>query len=397
MIPKRFSIWLVGLALVGLIGMLAGCSNTASVALTGSSWPGVTVSDDTIYLAAGPRVYAIRSSTGETLWAFPEQIRRGQTFYAPPAVSDDLVVVVDYVNSVFALDRDIGTEKWAFQGGARFIGGAVIGEKYVYAGSTAGVLYALDRETGNEVWSFAAAREIWATPLLDAETNTLYVTSLDRHVFALDAETGELKWQFPEEGADEGDVPMGAIAGTPSLYDGVLYFGSFNNRVYALDATTREVLWTYTTSNWVWSSPVKDEQTGLLIGGDLDGHIFALDPNTGRAVWTFSAEGPVVSPPAIGELDGERVLYATSGDTKLYILRVSDGTQAVAPVTVEAQFTTRFLFFPTGTTTRNIPLLAPPILHGDLILIGAHQGDHPLIALDRDALVERWAFSPPSS
>ncbi len=386
------------LALVGLIGLLAGCSgDSTSAVLAGSSWPGVSVRDDTVYLAAGPRVYAIRPSTGELLWAFPEQIRRGQTFYAPPAVSDDLVVVADYQSSVFALDRQTGTEKWEFQVGARFIGGAVIGEKYVYIGSTRGVLYALDRGTGNEVWSFAAAREIWATPLLDTESGILYVTSLDRHLFALDAETGDLRWQFPAQGADEGNAPMGAIAGTPSLYDGVLYFGSFNNRVYALDAATQEVLWTYTTSNWVWSSPIKDEESGLLIGGDLDGHVFALDPQTGREVWTFSTEGPVVSAPAIGERNGERVLYVTSGDAKLYVLRVNDGSPAATPASIEAQFTTRFLFIPTGTATRNIPLFAPPVLYDDLILIGAHQGDHPLIALDRETLVERWAFSPPSS
>jgi outer membrane protein assembly factor BamB len=393
LITRKLSL---GLVLIALAIGLAGCSSAATV-LSGTSWPGVTASDEAIYVAYGAQVYAVSPESGNRLWAFPSEPERGRTFYAPPAVAPELVVVTDYVGSVFAIDPATGMQKWAFESSpaARFIGGAVIGDEYVYAGAVDGTLYAINRDTGTKAWQFRAPRsgngqhDIWSTPLLDGDT--LYFTSLDGHLYALDAQNGALLWQFPA--ADE--PAIGAMAGTPAIHEGVLYFGSFNDRVYALDTRTRQVVWTYTTTNWVWSTPVIDPEANLMIGGDLDGHVFALDLPSGQPRWTFDAGGPVVGTPALGELtDGQSVAYVTSGDSYLYILNVEDGTQARAATSIKAEFTTRFLFFPTGTTERPIPIFASPVLYNDSILIGAHQGSYPLYALDRETLLQRWAFDP---
>ncbi len=383
------------LALAGLsVILLTGCSGGNQAVLAGSSWPGVAVTDDTIYLAFGPGVYAINPETGLKKWSFPDRAARGQTFYAPPAVTDDIVVVGDYTGNLFALNPDTGSEVWTFQPQprSRFVGGAAIGEQYVYAGTVAGVMYALDRDTGAEAWKFAADRDIWSAPLLAGET--LYFTTLDRHLYAVDAKTGDMIWQFPEGGTpDEGSL-VGPMVGTPMLYGGVLYFGSFNNRVYALDADTRELLWTYDTANWVWSSPVLDEETGLLIGGDLDGKVFALDHETGEEVWTFETDGPVVSTPALSDREGQRVAYVTSGDSRVYTLAVADGSPADTPLSVTVEFTQRFLFIPTGSTIRPVPVYAPAVLTDDLILMGTHQGTRPLFAYERDTMRSLWVFDP---
>jgi outer membrane protein assembly factor BamB len=387
---------LAGLA--GLTLILGGCSGTTAM-LTGSSWPGIAATDDAIYLAFGPHVYAIDAETQSTVWTYPEQANRSQTFYARPAVGDDLVVVTDYTDKVTALDRTTGREVWTFASDrSRFIGGAALGDGLVYAGAVNGVLYALDYDTGREVWRFSADRDIWSTPLLDG--STLYVTSLDRHVYALNASDGTLLWQFPDNG-EEMEPRMGAIVGTPTLYEDVLYFGSFNNRVYALDTLTRQVLWTYNTSNWVWTSPVVDEETGLLIGGDLDGNVFGLDIATGAERWTFDAGGPVVGVPALDTReDGSRVLYVATGATEtsnLHTLNVGDGTRADTSVTLKAEFTSRFLFFQTGTSERTIPIYASPVISNGMLLIGADQGNYPLYALDRETLLEEWAYTPNNS
>ncbi|HEC23952.1 MAG TPA: hypothetical protein ENI95_13650 [Chloroflexi bacterium] len=393
---SKLRIWLLGAVLLVLGTLLAGCGSSSRAVLTGSSWPGFTVADDVVYIAFGPQVYAVDLATTNPIWSFPEEPQRGQAFYAPPAVDDDLVVVGDYTNMLFALDRETGREVWSFQSGrARFIGGAVIGEEYVYAGAVDGTFYALDRETGEEVWSFAARRDIWSTPLLIGDT--VYVTSLDRHLYALDARTGDLRWQFPAPGEEDREPIMGALVGTPTLYEGVLYFGSFNNHVYALDAGTQEVLWTFQTTNWVWSSPAIDEENNLLVGGDLDGLVFALDRETGESVWTFDTDGPIVGTPALGTLsDGTRVAYVTSGDSNLYMLSIEDGTPVAPPVSVKAEFTTRFLVIPTGVSIRPVPVYAPPVLYDDVVLVGVHQGESLLYAFDRETLLERWTFEPPT-
>ncbi len=393
MITKRLRTWLIAATLLVLAALMAGCSN--GMVFTGASWPGLSHSDSALYVAYGPHVYAINPETGVRLWSYPAEPVRNKTFFAAPAVADDLIIVADYEDTLTALDPATGAERWSFKSSrSRFVGGAVIGEQFVYAGTVDGTMYALDRERGVESWSFSGERDIWSTPLLDGDT--LYFTSLDRRLYALNALTGELKWQFPRSGENT-DPPIGAMVSTPTLLDGVLIFGSFNNHIYALDLQTQEVKWTYLTTNWVWTSPIYEETTGLLIGGDLDGHVFALDPETGEAVWTFDTNGPVVGAPAIGEMNDQPVVYIASADARVYVLNAEDGSRALAPAAMEAEFTSRFLFFPTGSSMRPIPLYASPVLFGDLLIVGAHQGNHLLYALDRETLLDRWQFDAASS
>lgn len=395
MIARRYRVWLLAGLLVVLAGLLGGCSSSATI-LTGASWPGITPTDDSIIVAFGAQVYAVDPQAGNQIWVYPSEPARTRTFYAQPAVDDEMIVVTDYNDTVSALNPDNGQELWSFSTErSRFIGGAALDDARVYVGAVDGTLYALDRERGQEVWTFSADRDIWSTPLLDGDT--LYVTSLDRHVYAIDAATGSLDWQFPADGEDL-DPEMGAIVGTPTLHDGVMYFGSFNNRVYALDVETRDVLWTYETTNWVWSSPVVDDESGLVIGADLDGHVFGLDPATGEPAWTFETGGPVVGQPLLSDLvNGKYAALITSEDGNLYLLNPADGTMVDTPTDIEAEFSTRFLFVQTGTDTRPIPLYAAPVLYDDMILLGAHEGNTLLYALDQDTLLERWHFEPSGS
>lgn len=394
--------WLLAAVLLILAFVLSGCSSAANM-LTGSSWPGIAASETTIYVAFGPHVYAVDPDTGREIWRFPDEASRNQTFYAAPAVSEAVIVVGDYNDSLYGLDPESGNLIWTFKNdsGARYIGGATIDGDRVYAGSVDGTVIALDLATGDPVPGadpFTAGRDIWSTPVVDGDV--VYVSSLDKHIFALDADTLELLWQYPPNG-DPGDPEMGAIVATPTLYHGILYFGSFNNRLYALDTQTRSVLWTYPTDNWIWSSPLLDDETGFLVCGDLDGNVFALNPDTGAEEWRFKVDGPVVGAPVLDYLeDGTRIAYIAAGTSEgnnLYVLNLETGTLADTPVTVEAEFTTRFLFFTTGQDTRPIQIYAAPLIIGDLLLLGAHQGNSPLYALDKNTLLDQWAFEPAGS
>jgi len=390
---RKLRIWLSVAALILLTVVVSGCSSGGTrAALTGASWPGVALYNDGVYVAGGPQVYAINPNDGSTLWVYPVELKRGQSFYAVPAVTDDIVVVTDYTNMLQVLNRNTGQEIWTFTSPrkSRFIGGAVIGDNLIYAGTVDGTVYALDRDTGSTVWTYSAARDVWSTPLLDG--NTLYVTSLDKHLYALDAASGDMLWTFPAEGSNLSPEEVGAMVGTPTLYEGVLYFGSFGNHIYALDTATQQLLWTFHTANWVWGSPALDVDSGLLVGGDLDGHVYALDRETGESVWTFDTNGPVVSTPAIGERDGEPVVFVTSGDTNLYVLKLADGSK-IDTTTVE----TEFKAFLAGPSQQPVPLYAPPILYDGLVLVAVHQGNYPLYAFDQENLQEKWHYEPPQS
>src|SRR5688500_13029733 len=120
----------------------------------------------------GSHVYKIDPEDGNDLWRFPAEAQQRQSFYATPAVSDDLIVVADYTGRVYGLDPENGDQKWMFTApiSGKFVGGAAIGDEYVFIGNVAGVMYAIDKVTGVGEWEFATQRDIWAAPLVEGDT-----------------------------------------------------------------------------------------------------------------------------------------------------------------------------------------------------------------------------------
>jgi len=385
--------------------ILSGCTGASTV--LGASWPGLAVQNNTIYLSYA-KVYAF-DVNGTPKWSFPDsshQLAQNQAFFAPPASDDKLVVVTDYTDSVFGLDPATGTQQWVFKSnGSRFIGGPVLSDKLIYAATADGIVHAIDRNASEgvakEVWKFPTEGSIWSTPLL--VEGTLYVTSMDKHVYAIDAETGSLKWKYPDQDSEPETPPLGGIVGAPALHKGVLYFSSFNNRLYALDVETHKILWRYQTSNWVWGSPVVDDTTGYVVAADVDGHIFAIDPTSSdpkKPVWTVTATNTyspgtraiVVGSPVLRTLDdGTPVVYIVSdGQPNLYVLKVKDGSNAIEPKSITYTTKTMFLFWETGGTNPPLPvkLYAPPAFTDDTILLATHEGPNALYTLDAKTLKE---------
>src|SRR5689334_11670986 len=97
-----------------IILLMTGCSGSRTVT-TASSWPGLAASEDTVYMAFGPAIYALEAESGKQVWRYPEATVRNQNFYAPPAVADDMIVADTYNGWVFALDPDDGKEIWSFK------------------------------------------------------------------------------------------------------------------------------------------------------------------------------------------------------------------------------------------------------------------------------------------
>jgi outer membrane protein assembly factor BamB len=381
--------WPVLVILLTLSAVVAGCASSRP-GFAGSSWPGILTTDDTIYAAFATQVYAVDRDNGEQLWAFPPEPSSRVTFFAPPALGEGVLVAGDYNGVLYGLDPESGRLSWTFaptnesrflgllkysQFG-RFVAGALIEGDTVYVGSTDGNLYALDVGSGEEKWRFRAGNEIWSTPLL--ADGTLYITSLDHHLYAIDPTNGDELWHY---GAG------GAIVGTPAMHDGTLYFAAFDSLVYALDAQTQETIWTHPTENWVFGSPTFTDDR--LIVADLNGNVYCLMAARGEECWHFATEGPVVGTPAV--VGG--TVYVTSGDAHIYALDLESGKES-AKITVENEFTSRFLFFQTGTPERQSPLYTPPVQLGDLILIGLHQGNDILRAYDPDTWRAEWSFRP---
>ncbi len=313
--------WPIGLAV--LMALLLSVSGCAGGAAQPTSWMGLTIVGERLYVADLEQVVALNVADDELLWAFPDdpkEERRG-TFHVTPAVSEGYVIVASQVpsggflsqpsNVVWALDADTGSKLWRFDGAAGpYIEGGAISDGLFVIGNSDGNVYALDVESGVLKWTFETGHRVWATPLIVSDI--VYIGSMDRHLYALDLSKGEVRWDFPAEGA---------FASTPALRDDTLYIGAFDDRLYAIDAHTGTERWRFSGENWFWGSPVV--YGDIVYAADVSGKVYAIDAETGAEIWCQSLDTPVRAGMALTE-DGSQ-LFVGGQDGAMYALDTSDG------------------------------------------------------------------------
>lgn len=337
-----------------------------------TSWPGLSVSGDNVYVAFNQQVHALNLANGQELWSFPAQRDTKITFYAEPAVAGDLMVVGGYNKLVYGLSvPDKGLPRWTFSDATdHIVGGPLIDGKMVFIPSADYNLYALDAGTGEKRWTFAAKQAIWATPLID--NGRLYVPSLDHHLYALDAATGKLIWDR-ELG--------GALAGTPALFDGTLIVGAFDDKLYAVNAADGAIKWSQPTEGWVWSGPLVVD--GTLYFGDLEGWLYSANAATGSVKWKVRPDGQHALRATPAFADGTLFVAAQIGCEAaqygcLYALKAADGSE-VWKKEVGGQLVT-----------------APIVANGLVIVAPYGAKDNILVAaLDAATGNQKWSFAPP--
>ncbi len=347
----------VAFALLALIA--AACAGRAAP----TSWPGVTVDGDTVYLAYGQQVHALDAATGQQRWVYPTEAQSNVTFFAEPAVGETLIVEGGYHKAVYALNRADGTPVWSepFTGSAdHIVGRALVVGDTVYVPSADYSLYALELKTGHKIWSFKARQAIWAAPVM--ADGKLVIASLDHWLYGLDPKTGALQWSR-ELG--------GAIAGTPAVADGLLIVGAFDNNLYAVKASDGAIAWSEPTEGWVWSGPL--EADGTLYFGDLAGYLYSANTATGKLNWKVKPGGALRGTPALA--DG--VLYAAARDGYLYFRSAADGSTA-GP----------------GEVQLGGQLLSAPVVSGDEVIVGAYGAKENVLvfAVNRSTGATSWKF-----
>jgi len=143
-----------------------------------------------------------------------------------------------------------------------------------------GLLAAYDARAGKRLWTFtcqaapgdARAYGFRAAPCVHHDT--VYVTSLDHHLYALDAETGDLRWQH--------DVGKGSAC-QPVWLRGLIIFGANDGNIYAVDAETGARAWAYHLGGRIFTTPQPFPQ-GVLVANDR-GDVVALPWHLGQYAW----------------------------------------------------------------------------------------------------------------
>jgi len=372
MINRKIFKIIVSAILLGVL--LSSCSSSAGAA---SSWPGFSISDGKGYFAYGSQIFALEDKNGSLLWKYPEEASAGRQFYAAPEVSGNLVIVGDYANTLVALDKQSGKEKWQFSDADdRYIGSALMAGGNIYAPNTDHYLYALD-ESGNLLWRFKAAGPNWTKPVADEQH--LYLVSMDHFIYALNFEYTDSALVADKDGnrnlvsAPVWSLDLGAaVAANPIISEGVLYAGTIDGHLYAIDLAGKKIKWSFNGEGAVasiWGSPVVT--ASAVFFGDEDGNVYALDKMNGKTLWDspFAAGSPVISGGVA--IDG-RVAFASNAGK---IFTIDENKDPKTLVTLEAT-----LYSPLGFDT-------------DKILVAPASKEKYFLALNADGN-EIWSFYP---
>jgi outer membrane protein assembly factor BamB len=184
----------------------------------------------------------------------------------------------------------------------------------LYIPLSEGDVKAVNRSDWTVRWRFDTRFGVWSKPLL--LDDMVVFSSLDHTLYAVDALTGDLRWQL-----DLG----GALTSSPALADGFLYVGSLGSRLYKV-SLAGEIVAEFTTRDWVWGTPVIDEEQQMLYVGDSGGWVYALDIRGGgfREVWSRQvAQRAIRATPLIA---GDTLVVA-SRDRRAYWLTRADGVE----------------------------------------------------------------------
>jgi parallel beta-helix repeat protein len=111
------------------------------------------------------------------------------------------------------------------------------------------------------------------------------------------------------------------VVSSPTVADGKVYVGSDDGNVYALDQYSGTQIWNVTTGGAVWSAVAV--MGDKVCFGSFDSLVYCLDASTGSQVWNYTTGGSVGSSPAVA---GNRV-FVGSDDRRVYCLDALNGSQ----------------------------------------------------------------------
>lgn len=270
------------------------------------------LADGILYTGSGDGVlYAVDAETGEQLWS----VEGFGQLESTGAISGDMIITAGYNQTVKAMDRITGDDRWSFKTEYGVQGAPLIVEDRVYI-ATDHEVYALDVKSGELVWKDPTGTEGAYMGAPAYKDGVLYTTG-GKLLLALDAESGRELWR-----TQKSEMFLGL-----AIADGFVYVGNFDRKLYAFDLSTGQERWSFDGEEVFWSSPAADN--GVIYAGN-DRTVYALGAKSGQLLWSFDAESRSVSEPLVS--DG--VVYVSDsshefprGPRHLYALDARTGEQ----------------------------------------------------------------------
>lgn len=328
---------LILLVLAGTI--LTGCA----AGVRAESTPGITVSEDSVYLAYLSNLYQIDRVTGVKKSDAVERASANIVMYAPALVDDGSVYYGDLANKFHKVSADnLRGSFWTFEGAKGWYQGkAAISDDLIIAPSTDRNIYAINKENGEMVWTYSGDFAFISEPVVVGDK--IIVSAQDQHVLVLDSKTGEEIYR----------VEMtGAVLSSP-LYDpesGSVFVGSLGPEMISFNLETGDVNWIYGEGkelDSIWGTPILNDDELIFV--DKSGIIIGVDKNSGEELWQNNAGGEVIAGAVLIEGEGflvareDGIMNFYSADNhapvwtitvpgKIYSKPIVDGGQIFVPV-----------------------------------------------------------------
>ncbi|MCL6429999.1 MAG: PQQ-binding-like beta-propeller repeat protein [Anaerolineae bacterium] len=344
--------WKGGMALLLLLlaVVLAGCAEPMA---GDPGWMSIASDGQRVYMGQPGGKFIAVDTNGQKVWEFPSGKEHLGGFYAAPVFVGDRVIFAASDSSdpsgrrarVYSVTAATGGEPRVLKETQGIIVGTpLLHDGTLYVTSADKHVYALDPVTGEERWPpFTADGPIWGSVVADGDR--LFFGTMGHSVYAISARDGQQLWHVSVNGA---------VPGTPAVGGGRVFVGDVDSKLYALDAATGAEVWRFTgAKNWIWGQPVLVGD--LLYVPSLDGNVYVLDAATGaeHEEWRIKTAGSIrATPTLVGD-----TLYIASEDQSLYAVNVTTHKLAWAPYKAKGQ------------------LLTPPVVVSDTVYVVAANGN----------------------
>jgi len=251
-------------------------------------------------------------------------------------------------------------------------------------------------------WTFQAAAAVRSTPIV--ANGKVFVSSMDKHLYAIDPATGAEIWRF--EADDE-------LEASPLYHQGVVYVGSNGGTFYAVNAADGQSIRTFKTDGKITGSAniATHFETGrdVILFGSYDDNLYCLDAETGEKVFAYPAESYING--AIAVFDNTAIFG--SCDANLYQVPIADpnaaksidagsyvATNPAVDKGVIFAGTYDGVFLAANIKTQTIlwhfepgegAFLSAPAVNDAVVVVGCRDGN--VYCLDRVTGKKRWAFT----
>ncbi|MGQ3114023.1 MAG: outer membrane protein assembly factor BamB [Hydrogenophaga sp.] len=301
-----------------------------------------------VFVAGGAgNVAALDAATGKDVW----RLNLGTPIAAGVGADGQTAAVVTRNNQLVAIAD--GAERWRVRLPARSFTAPLVAGERVFVLTADRVVTAFDGKTGARLWSQSRPAE----PLVLSQTGALLavgdtlVVGLAGRLTGLNPDNGSVRWEAPvatSRGTNEVERLVD-IVGPVSRIRNSVCARAYSAAVGCVDASRGTVVWTRAAQG---TTGVHGDDR-LVFGSESDGRFQAWQRATGEPAWSIDRlkYRGLTAPLALG-----RVVAVADSRGLVHLISREDGSEM------------------TRLTTDGSPILAPPVLAGDALVVQTRNG-----------------------